>query len=101
MLNYAAFFIGSLIPTLLVSRLLLVILKKWDGGITRIFFVHVITLIVASLVSGMGMADGGAFAPISGAISYFPSVMFWFMVDTIRNYRAPRRETTERIPPTF
>jgi hypothetical protein len=37
-------FIGAFIPTFLLSRLLLWLLKKWDGGTRKIILVHAVSL---------------------------------------------------------
>jgi hypothetical protein len=83
---YAGQMIGALIPTLLISRLLLKILKKWDAGINKLIFVHCLSLLACAFLAGIGMADGGAFVPIQGALTYALPQFVWFLFD-VRNSR--------------
>lgn len=77
-------FAGALIPTLLVSRLLLWVTRKWNGGVSRYLAAHLVSLLIASLLGGMGRADGGAFAPIEAAAIYIGPQVVWLLVDLIR-----------------
>lgn len=38
----AAMLLGALVPTFLLSRLLLWITKRWNGGVPRLLLVHII-----------------------------------------------------------
>ena len=78
---YVGMFVGSLLPTLLVSRILLLILKKWDGGWKKLVFAHVISLLLSGLLAGMGMADGGAFVPIKAIGIYALPQAIWLGMD--------------------
>ena len=62
--------IGGLIPTFLLSRLFLWLVKTWNGGIQKLFVVHGVSLGAATLIGGMGMADSGAFAPAQALAAY-------------------------------
>ena len=83
--------IGGLIPTFLVSRLLLWIMRSWDGGIARLAVVHTFSWFVMAFVGGMGMADGGAFAGIEAAMLYFAPQAVWLLVDILRHKRKLRQ----------
>ena len=85
------FFLGSLIPTFLLSRLFLWLMKTWDGGVRRLLLVHACSLLVAALLGGMGMADGGAFAGAAAAAVYAPGQLIWLLVDLWRTRcKAPK-----------
>ncbi|NQY81949.1 MAG: hypothetical protein HRT36_02660 [Alphaproteobacteria bacterium] len=77
----AAFFVGALLGTFLITRLFFHITKGWDGGFKRIVFIHMFALTFVTLVSGMGLADGGEFEPIMGFKLYIFPLLFWFVVD--------------------
>lgn len=77
-------FVGALVPTFLLSRLLLWVTKKWDGGLGRYFAVHLGSLLIAALIGGMGRADGGAFAPIEAAGVYAIPQVIWLVVDLVQ-----------------
>jgi hypothetical protein len=57
----------------------------------RILLIHVLTLAGAGLIGGMGMADGGAFAPLNAMVLYLPAVCTWLAVDIFREFRTKRR----------
>ncbi len=81
-MNYnIGFLIGALLPTFLLSRLFLYILKKWDGGWQKIVFANAMSLLVATLIGGMGMADGGAFATVKAFSSYILPQCVWLTYD--------------------
>lgn len=84
--------IGALAPTFLVSRLWLWLLRSWDGGLQRYLIAHSGSLLVAILLAGMGMADGGAFAPAMAAVIYAPAQAFWLIVDGLRYKRQNKKE---------
>ena len=88
-----AFFVGALVPTLLVSRLLLVATRGWKrGGVVRLFCCNAGSLLIASALAGIGMADGGAFAGTEALITYAPAQAVWLIVDLVRTKRRPRQE---------
>jgi hypothetical protein len=65
-----AFFLGALVPTFALSRLMLWLMKSWNGGRRRLIVVHAFALLIASFVGGMGMADGGTFAGLRAMTQY-------------------------------
>lgn len=89
-----AFFVGALVPTFLISRLGLWLTRQWNGGSTRLLFIHGMTLLAIAFVGGMGMADGGAFAGARALLSYAPAQALWLIVDLVRaaNRRMPPAE---------
>lgn len=100
-MSLVAFMIGALIPTLLVSRLILWLMRTWKGGVTRLCVAHTFSLAIAALIGGMGMADGGAFAGVAAAGTYLLPQAVWLAVDFIRLRRGrpgipvPRLDRTE------
>jgi hypothetical protein len=76
------FLIGALLPTFLLSRLLLWLTRGWSsGGIQRLLTCHAGSLLIAAFIGGMGMADGGAFAGIEAATLYAIPQAFWLAID--------------------
>ena len=88
-----AFMIGGLIPTFLVSRLLLWLMRSWEGGISRLVVAHIFSWLVAAFIGGLGMADGGAFAGFRAAILYLVPQGVWFLLDFLRHKRKQRQPT--------
>jgi len=76
-----AFLIGGLGPTLLISRILFLVTRSWDGGVRRIVVVNAVSLLAVSFIAGMGMADGGAFAGLSALVLYAIPQAVWLVVD--------------------
>ena len=58
------FELGALLPIFILSRILFWILFKWEGGFRKLVFVHVVCLLLAALLAGMGLANDGPFAPL-------------------------------------
>lgn len=83
-----AFIIGALVPTFLISRLILWLMRSWQGGVRRLALAHCTSLLLAAFIGGMGLADGGAFAGAEAALSYSLPQAFWFAVDLYRYRRA-------------
>jgi len=82
------FFVGALIPTFLLSRLVLWLMRSWDGGVTRLALAHVFSWLIGAFIGGLGIADGGAFAGIQAAGMYALPQAVWFVVDMFRHKRA-------------
>lgn len=85
-----AFFIGALVPTFLVSRLLLLVTRGWAGGYRRLALCHAGSLLIASFIGGMGMADGGAFAGLDALLTYALPQAVWLAFDA---WRLRRRQS--------
>ena len=60
---------------------MLFILKKWDAKYKKLFFAHTVSLLIATLLGGMGMADGGAFAAVKAFGAYLLPQALLFGVD--------------------
>lgn len=73
--------IGGLVPTALVSRVALWLMRSWNGGVTRLVVAHLFSLAVVTLIAGMGMADGGAFAAARAFGIYAAPQAAWLLLD--------------------
>lgn len=82
---FVAHFIGSLVPTFLVSRLFLYLFKRWDGGWLKILVAHVGSISIAAVIAGYGFADGGEPKFLYAFDSYLLPQLFWLGIDLWRN----------------
>ncbi|MBA1143189.1 hypothetical protein [Mesorhizobium neociceri] len=84
--GYAAALFGALVPTFLVSRLLLWITKRWNGGLLRLLLVHVISGGLSCTASAYGHSDTGA-PNWSYSTVYIVAQLIWLIVDFVRARR--------------
>ena len=71
---------GGLLGAYLFSRLVLWVMKRWNGGTLRILLGHFLTLILIGVLAGFGNADGGSF--VYGAwLPYVGPVLFWALIE--------------------
>lgn len=77
--------IGGLIATFILSRLALWTMKSWNGGIQKILLGNGIALLIATLLGGMGMTDGGAFAAPQAFMAYVLPQAIWTGFDLWRH----------------
>jgi hypothetical protein len=97
-------FIAALIPTFIISRLLLFVTRSWQGGIRRLLTVHAFSWLIAAFIAG-GLGDGGAFAE---GVKYLVPQLAWLLVDVIRarqknpseNVQQNRAASSPPTPPT-
>ena len=73
--------IGGLMATFLVSRLIMRVFRSWNERYKKITIVHLLSFLIICLVAGMGMADGGAFAPLLAGSKYLIPQAIWFFYD--------------------
>lgn len=85
-------FLGALGITFLISRLFLWLLKKWNGGVIRLFVAHGTTLALAWTLSAFGHADGGPLRWDAGVIYAFAQTV-WLVLDVIKMKRSPQSTT--------
>lgn len=91
--------IGGAIATYLVSRFILWATRTWENAGHRVIASHAVSLLAISLLAGMGMSDGGAFAPLEAAGIYVWPQALWLAVDCFRlNSKAETNEKQGRIP---
>ncbi len=76
---------GAFVPCFLVSRLFLWLTRKWTGGGNwRVLACHAGSLAVATVLGGLGMADGGPFAGAQALQTYALPQLVLFIVDLWR-----------------
>lgn len=90
----AAMLLGALVPTFLLSRLLLWITKRWNGGVPRLLLVHVICGALAVVASAYGYPDSGA-PDWSRSLVYIVAQLIWLVVDLVRGRRHQSRLRTD------
>jgi hypothetical protein len=78
--------VGALIPTFLVSRVFLWVLKRWDTGWTRLATANVLSLLGLAGLAGWRAADGGPFVADAGVVYILPQAI-WFGIDAWRHRR--------------
>lgn len=76
-------FLGALFPPFLISRLMLWLMKNWDGAALRLIVAHFVSLVVISIVAGYGMANDGPFDGIRAALTYGPLQLVWLIFDFV------------------
>jgi len=81
----AGVFLGALIPTFIVSRITLWMLRTWQAKFSRLLFAHSVSLLVVAFVAGTGMANGCGFVGIDAAAMYFLPQVVWLCIDSVRH----------------
>lgn len=85
--------IGALLPTLLISRLILWLGKRMRGGAyPDLIIAHAISLAICFVISAFGAADGGPPKWMAG-FAYLLPQLFWLIFDLVRK--------TKGKPPLF
>jgi len=90
---YLAEITGALLSAFLISLFTLWLMRSWDDGAQRPIVAHSGALPISTSIGGMGMADGGAFAPVPAFLIYAPAQAIWFIADWL-GHRAKRPEVT-------
>jgi hypothetical protein len=84
-------FIISIVPTFVVSRVLLWITTQWSNGLVRLAAVHGTSLAVC-VAAGAFAFEGINSSPLVGAIALFaPGQLAWFLIDLFRFVLQRRR----------
>ena len=73
-------FIAALVPTFLISRLLLWLTKAWRGGYARYAVVNLLSGLIAVVLAAAGFANGGPLRWDAGLI-YLAAQAVWLAVD--------------------
>lgn len=89
MLPFLAYVVGALGSTFLVSRAMLWLLRKWEDGSlpipnVRLYVAHALASVIIFTAAGFGLADGGPFAGLAAAKYFTPPLLFWLVVDLVR-----------------
>ena len=80
------YFLVAFLATFLLSRLTLWLLRKWDGGMTRLLAAHALSLAVCWAVFAFGTLDGKVY--LEGGILFILPQAIWFLVDYFRGKSA-------------
>jgi hypothetical protein len=83
---WLGFFVGAFVATFLVSRLLLWLVKSWDGGTRKVIVVHALSLVVCVLLALVGGAGEGGSSSAIYAMGYAAPQLLWMLMD-LRNQR--------------
>jgi hypothetical protein len=87
-----AFFIGALVPTFFISRLILWTMRGWQGAAGPAIYANLITFLLAVLVAGYGLRDGnGNFEGGQAAAEYSIPCLIWLAFDLVWRFRQARR----------
>jgi hypothetical protein len=85
-------FVMSIVPTFLVSRLLLWITKRWSDSAVKLIVVHCAALGLCVLVGSWVLVGTGS-EPVIAALALFaPGQLAWFLIDTFRLVLRGRQE---------
>jgi hypothetical protein len=85
------FFIGAVIATFLLSRLVLWLGRKWIASPSEIVAAHAISLAVIFVGAGFGAADGGPFRT-DAVLTYLIPWSGWLIFDLVRRDTRLRRD---------
>jgi hypothetical protein len=88
--------IGGLVPTALVSRLVLRLVRNWVGGVWRFVLCDAATLVLVILFTGVTFSEGGQFAGVEALGTYGPPCLLIFLFDL----RTLRQGDTMDVGPT-
>ena len=80
------YFLVAFLATFLLCRLTLWLLRKWDGGMTRLLAAHALSLAVCWAVFAFGTLDGKVY--LEGGVLFVLPQAIWFLVDFFRGKSA-------------
>ena len=89
--------IGGVVPTALVSRLVLRLVRNRIGGVWRFILCDATTLVLVILFTGVTFSEGGKFAGAEALGTYGPPCLLIFLFD-LRTLR--QGGDTTRLAPT-
>ena len=89
-MEWLGFFLGSLIPTFLVSRILLWATREWDVETPRLVTCHAGSLLILAIDGCVAVADGDGSAGVRAAAIFAPAQTIWFLLDLLRQWRQAR-----------
>jgi hypothetical protein len=100
MADFVADFLVSIVPTYVVSRLLLWCSNRWLDALPRLVSVHALSLALCTAAGIIAMA-GGRLEPLTASLALFaPGQFAWLLIDmfrlVIRQRRAGRLGRTHR-----
>ena len=80
-MDYLAFFVGAFVLVWVVSRTIRRLLFKESSGWKRAIAPNLGTLVVATVLGGLGMADGGSPQFLNALLQYLPPIAVWVALD--------------------
>lgn len=80
-----------------MSRLWLVLTRRWQGGLARIAVAHALTLTTCTVLYGFGSANGGEPNFTAGIPTYELGVLVWLVLDVI-HFRRNNRVVSDPKP---
>ena len=80
---YLPFFAGALLVTWIVSRLARRVLFNKATGSQRALGPNVVALVLATLLGGLGLADGGPPQFVTALVQYLPPVLLLAAIDMV------------------
>lgn len=86
--------LAALVPTFLISRLMLWLLKRWNGRYLRYIATHAISGALAVVLAAYGFADGGSPDWDAGLV-YLMAQTFWLGVDLLA-FRGRSRQVVKQ-----
>lgn len=92
---YAASFAGAFVACWIVSRLVARFIFKKAQGITRVLAPNAVTLVVVTLLGGLGAANGGYPKFLSALAQYAPPVLLWIAIDATTHWVRVRRAASK------
>jgi hypothetical protein len=92
MIAFLTDFLISIVPTFLVSRLLLWVTKRWSDSALRLIAVHCVALGLCVLVGSWVLVGDGAGPVIAALVLFAPGQLAWFLIDIFRLVFRGRQE---------
>jgi hypothetical protein len=83
-------FVGALIGVWIISRVLRATVFRALSGYSRLAAVYVSTLLLGTVLGGLGFADGGPPQFGYAFLSYLPPVLVWAGYDYLRLRKSGR-----------
>jgi hypothetical protein len=90
-------FVITLLPTFVVSRLLLWLTKTWSGSVVRLIVVHLASLVLCASLAlfleagGWLAVEGVSGQPLAALALFTPGQLAWLLVDAFGLARRRRR----------
>ena len=80
------YFLIAFVATFLVSRVTLLLIARWDGGMSRLLAAHALSLAICWAVFAFGTLDGKIY--LEGGVLFILPQAVWFLVDYFRGKSA-------------
>ncbi|WP_292020796.1 MULTISPECIES: hypothetical protein [unclassified Brevundimonas] len=89
-------FIAALVPTFLISRLLLWLTKAWRAGYARYVVVNLASGLIAMVLAAAGFANGGPPRWDAGVV-YLAAQAVWLAVDLFAHRGRIAQKTKQEV----